>query len=39
MIVGLMDETVWQSIRGDFCGTSQTFKGDPAWRTDIAGTK
>lgn len=38
-IVALMDETVWQTVRGDFCGTSQTFKGDSAWRVEIVGKK
>jgi hypothetical protein len=38
-IVSLMDEAIWQKVRGDFCETSQTFKGEPTWRTDIMGKK
>jgi len=38
-IVALMDETVWETVRGDHCAASQTFLSSPGWQVPIAGTK
>jgi hypothetical protein len=38
-IMALMAELVWEAVRGDFCATSQTFHGNPAWQATIQGTK
>ena len=38
-VVALMDETIWETVRGDHCAASQTFLSSPGWHITVAGTK